>query len=90
MEAYILQANKEWHPVSTDKPSAYIAAGRAFIVPTGAASRDVVGCVLADATTGIKTIGKDGKEIYYDLQGRRIRRPTKGLYITKGKITNIN
>lgn len=89
MEAYILQANKEWHPVSTDRPSAYIAAGRAYIVPTGAASRGVISSVF-NSISGIKTISRDGTRTYYDLQGRRINKPTKGLYISNGKIMNVN
>lgn len=91
MGTFILQANKEWHPVSTNKPSVYIAAGRAYIIPpTGAFSRDMIGSSLIDDSyTGIKTISKDGTEQYYDLYGRRIDKPTKGLYIKNGKKTII-
>ena len=27
----------------------------------------------------------NGSEVYYDLQGRRVLYPTKGLYIVNGK-----
>jgi hypothetical protein len=84
MEAYILQANKIWRPVSTERPSVYIAPGRAFIIPTGAATRNDIGSTLInDTVTGIKTIAKDGTETYYDLQGHRFDQPIKGVYIIR-------
>ena len=37
--------------------------------------------------TGIDDVGVDsGKDVYYDLQGRRISKPIKGPYIINGKI----
>lgn len=41
-------------------------------------------------TTGIETVGKDKMEytkqvVVYDLQGRRVYNPTRGLYIVNGK-----
>lgn len=38
-------------------------------------------------TTGIKTVQGSGLKVngYYDLQGRRVSNPTKGLYIMNGK-----
>ena len=43
--------------------------------------------LVDDKTTGISQIdnGKSAIENYYDLQGRRVDRPTKGLYIVNGK-----
>jgi len=38
--------------------------------------------------TGIEIINDDARDqqpIYYDLQGRRVKNPTKGLYIMNGK-----
>ena len=38
-------------------------------------------------TTGIDDAGADSrKDVYYDLQGRKINKPVKGLYIVNGKI----
>lgn len=34
-----------------------------------------------------ETVAKDKNATYYDLQGRRIEHPTKGLYITNGRKT---
>ena len=86
MRAFILQANKEWHPVSTSNPNAYIAAGRAYIVPKTNNARLRLSTVFDDGgATGIKIVAKDGNQTYYNLQGRRIDKPSKGVYVVKGK-----
>lgn len=43
--------------------------------------------VFDDETTGIQQIQSDVKSNgdYYDLQGRRVSTPTRGLYIVNGK-----
>jgi hypothetical protein len=39
----------------------------------------------------IRTIDGDGTERWYDLNGRRIDKPTrKGIYIRNGKMTTTN
>ena len=53
-----------------------------------AGSRGAISIGFADdETTGIKSInnGKLIMDNYYDLQGRRVAQPTKGLYIVNGK-----
>lgn len=86
MGAYILQANKEWHPVSTTSAGAYIAAGRAYIVPKASESRLCINTVLdTNDVTGIKLVSKEGAEEFYDLQGRRVDKPAKGIFIVGGK-----
>ena len=86
MGAYILQANKEWHPVCTTSAAAYIAAGRAYIVPKASESRLCINTVLdTNDVTGIKLVSKEGAEEFYDLQGRRVDKPAKGVYIVGGK-----
>ena len=42
-----------------------------------------------DCTTGIEEIINQKSEIIYDLQGRRVENPTKGMYIVNGKKTLI-
>lgn len=39
----------------------------------------------AFGANGIGDISADGKEIFYDLSGRRITNPSKGIYIRNGK-----
>lgn len=52
----------------------------------GAGSRGL-SIVFGDETTGISSISTphDGYDNFCDLQGRRIGKPTKGLYIVNGK-----
>ena len=40
-----------------------------------------------DETTGVETVNREPLTVnqYYDLQGRRVAQPTKGLYIVNGK-----
>lgn len=66
-----------------------LAAGKAYLhLPTSAVSnsRSFVP-VLEDETSTIENI-EDNKEAtgqYYDLQGRQVKQPTKGLYLINGK-----
>lgn len=69
---------------------ATVAANKAYLLfneVIAARSIDVDG----DGTTGIGNL-KVGKEdnVYYDLQGRRVLYPKKGLYIVNGKKVIIN
>lgn len=64
-----------------------VPTNRAYIQSNGAASRlDMV--FDDDETTGIKAMDNGQLTIdnaFYDLQGRRVEAPTKGLYIMGGK-----
>ncbi len=55
---------------------------------SGAHAPAFIGFGDDNGTTGIQTID-NGKltidNVYYDLQGRRVAKPTKGLYIVNGK-----
>ena len=48
---------------------------------------DVIGIpVFGEGTTGISTLHQNAdQEVYYNLQGQRIERPGKGLYIRNGR-----
>ena len=62
-----------------------LGAGRVY-VEAPAAARDFLG--FDDETTGVVSVAKPqttNTAEYYDLQGRRIAQPTKGLYIVNGK-----
>ena len=86
MGAYILQANKVWHPVSTSNANAYIGAGRAYIVPKNSANSHIQTIITNENDiTNIKLVSQDGTVCYYDMQGQRIEKPIKGLYIVNGK-----
>ncbi len=85
--AYILQTGDVWGRVEAGVSSAYIPPFRAYIVGSAPALTRYYGG-FDDGTTGIdriQTIDMDGTEEWYDLQGRRLSTPQKGLNIVKGR-----
>jgi len=82
--------------VESEKATFLKIVGTAAIVPTGkayllfdeeiGAAREFLDIDIDGVSTGIKNM-KVGSEdnVYYDLQGRRVLYPTKGLYIVNGK-----
>jgi hypothetical protein len=65
-----------------------LGANKAYLaVPDGSGAR-VLGYAFDDETTGVNEV-KEVKEVndnsWFDLQGRRVAQPTKGLYIVNGK-----
>ncbi len=77
-----------WRVVE-ESGSVFIPPFRAYIESTNGA-RMLTGC-LDDEATGIDSLrlqDVDGTEQWYDLNGRRISKPTrKGVYIHNGKVT---
>ena len=71
--------------------SGSIAAGKAFLKIAGGASSlaPVMNVVFADdnTTTGINNVNREilTNNRYFDLQGRKVANPTRGLYIVNGK-----
>ena len=70
--------------------SGTLPAGITFLPASGTLARMLT--IYADDgnVTGIDDIGQadngqSGNDNYYDLSGRRVERPTKGLYIVNGK-----
>lgn len=59
---------------------------RAYMVVEGGADARELDLVIDGVSTGIKNmkVGTDDN-VYYDLQGRRVLYPTKGLYIVNGR-----
>ena len=85
---HILQSHNKWRVVE-ENGSVFIPPFRAYIESTNGA-RMLTGC-LDDEATGIDSLrlqDADGTEQWYDLNGRRISKPTrKGVYIHNGKVT---
>ena len=82
---YVLAINGEDKAQFSLVTSGTIAAGKCYLkIAAGARSLDVV---FADETTGIQSVQGSGLTVngYYDLQGRRVAQPQKGLYIVNGK-----
>ncbi len=90
---YILQSGNRWAKIGSDT-HAYIPPFRAYIVPTAAAPAPAVDYLDnefhdAGSATGIdsmRTTDRNGTERWFDLNGRRIEKPTtKGIYIRNGR-----
>ena len=65
-----------------------ITAGKAYLKVDDGAARQFIGFGDDNGATGIDSLTpalSKGEEVYYDLQGRRVAQPTKGLYIVNGK-----
>ncbi len=85
---YYDNVSAEKHPSEdATRNTRTLGANKAFLVLESAAAARGFTFVLDDGeTTGISDVRSnmsDGE--YYDLQGRRVAQPTKGLYIVNGK-----
>ena len=75
--------------------SGTIGANKAYLTYSGGGAAATRGFFLFDETTGIISVNGSGLMVNgsdgcYDLQGRRVLNPTKGLYIVNGKKVFIN
>lgn len=71
---------------------AQLKAGRAYLSTdydvTNAGDTRLL--IASSEATGIKAIEQgEGQQAVYDLQGRQVQQPTKGLYIVNGKKVNV-
>ena len=88
--AYTLQGDGKWHPVQSDTDehrAARILPYRAYLLQNRVVGTRTIGMTL-EGTTGIeqlRTIDSDGTERIYDLNGRQLSAPTKGINIINGK-----
>jgi hypothetical protein len=91
MGAYTLQNDGLWHPVKSDTDehrAARILPYRAYLLQSSRpAGTRAFGMTLEDATgiTQFRTIDNDGTARIYDLSGRQISAPAKGVNIINGK-----
>lgn len=63
-----------------------LSAGKIYLLASTGLARDFLG--FEEETTAINKVSELKSEVsgnYYDLQGRRIAQPTKGVYIVNGK-----
>ena len=75
------------------KSTGTIGANKAYLTYSGGGSAGARAFFLFDETTGIEMpTAEDGNAdaVVFDLQGRRVLNPTKGLYIVNGKKVFIN
>lgn len=83
---YILQPGNRWGKVGSNA-NAYIPPFRAFVEAPATAAPEL-GSSFDGNTTGIeniRTVDLNGTERWYDLNGRRIATPAKGINILNGK-----
>ena len=90
MGAYTLQEDGLWHPLKNDTDehrAARILPYRAYLLQSARANARAIGMTL-EGTTGItqlRTIDHDGTERVYDLNGRLLNAPSKGIVIRNGQ-----
>ena len=83
--AYVLAqpADKNIGFYLLDATERVLGANKAYLsVPNDAAGVKAFVLDLGDLT-GINSTEVAGEEVYYDLQGRRVLKPVKGIYVTK-------
>ena len=83
---YVLQKNNKWGKVTSG--SVFIPPFRAFVEAPASNAPLLTGTIGDGNATGIqniRTVDLNGKENWYDLSGRRIATPTKGINILKGR-----
>jgi len=72
------------------KDAGTLAAGKCWIelVPASAANARRLSIVHEGETTGINTVSSSADKMdgeWYDLSGRRVAQPAKGIYVKNGK-----
>lgn len=85
VNAYILGNGDQgigFYQMSADDRT--LGANKAYLV-LSAAAQAIRSITIGGPTTGIEDTVAEGAETeeYYDLQGRRVLNPTKGIYVTK-------
>lgn len=88
---YILQAGGKWQKAQTENASVYVPPFRAYIEATGSGAPALDSTFGSDDNSGttaienIRTVSADGTQHYYDLQGRPLTAPQRGINIVNGK-----
>ncbi len=64
---------------------ASLASGRVYLAPTASSAREYLSFLFDDETAGINNVNVNHNDNYYDMQGRHVEHPKRGLYIVNGK-----
>ena len=64
---------------------ASLVSGRVYLAPTASSAREYLSFLFDDETAGIKNVNDNHNDNYYDLQGRHVEHPKRGLYLVNGK-----
>ena len=84
-QTYVLNKGENGIGFYKLKSSGTIGAHKAYLT-SGATAREFF--LFDEETTGVNTLNGERKTMngdYYDLQGRKVAQPAKGLYIVNGK-----
>ena len=79
---YILKGNEFYR---ADGTTNIVATNKAYLQLSQAATARVLLFDDEEEVTGITSVKSENSNVYFDLQGRRVAQPTKGLYIMNGK-----
>ncbi len=81
---YMALANKDAGVGLYQSLSANIPANKAYYeISNGGADVNALQFRFGDETTGIESVTNAGAdEVFYDLNGRRVTKPTRGIYVT--------
>ena len=82
--SYVLGTDNKLYKVNS---TVSLKPFRAYFTVAGSASARINITFDGDETTGISMVNGEGLKVngYYDLQGRGVKNPTKGLYIMNGQ-----
>ena len=76
-------------PITSDENAASVKKGQAFLYVAAPVESPYLQLVFADSeTTGINDVISKTADVrcgVYNLNGQRVAKPTKGLYIVNGK-----
>ena len=92
IDSYILSGN-QWKKVVSASSNivknyrAYLTLTESLVVPASDVRADVIMDLSDGTATDIQTVHGEGFMVkdYYDMSGRRVAKPTKGMYIVNGK-----
>lgn len=85
-KAYILANDKEFKYIDPEKSEGTLQKGKAYLLLSDGASAKPSTLFIGEATAinGV-AVEKKADNAIYNLQGMRVKTPTKGLYIINGK-----
>lgn len=85
-KAYILASDKEFKYIDPDKSRGTLQKGKAYLLLPNGSSAKPSTLFIGEATAinGV-AVEKKADNAIYNLQGMRVKTPTKGLYIINGK-----
>ena len=85
----VLGLTSDGRPAFIKSNISYLPANKSYLVVGSSAPDNLVIVTEAEYATGIHELNvtpvTDDAKVIYDLQGRQVKNPTKGLYIVNGK-----